>query len=169
MDPTLKSYLLDFVILLAMLGGAALVYLCLLGGLAWLFSFRRGGQPAIALWPSVVLSLVIVVLSVPVFEGIAGLFRYAQPGHLNSPYRQGADLATYRFWTQAAFFALYGFALFLSGVIGNAIRRRRDGHTRRIGLTAALALFLFLLATLPIVDFYNACVVGWSFVLPMSC
>lgn len=165
-DPVLKAYLLNIAIMTGVLAGAGLVFVLLLGGLVWLLRYRWGGQVSRALWLSVVGGVTFVVIGVSLFDGIAGLFRYREPGYFYSGYRQ---FESYFVWARTAFFALNGLALLLGSVIGYAIGHRLAGRGRSISVATVVALLVILFAILPIVDFANACVVGKPFILPTSC
>ncbi|MDP9372927.1 MAG: hypothetical protein M3Q65_10860 [Chloroflexota bacterium] len=163
---TLATLAETFASPLLLLAVAGLVYLVLLGGLAALLGRRWGGRPARALWLAVALSVGAIVLAVPLFETIAAAFRHEAPG-FSGPYRQ--DLATYHFWARTAFFTLYGLALALGGLLGYRLGRRSGERGGATSLASALAVLLFLLLTLPVVDFFNACLVGVPFVLDNRC
>ncbi len=164
-----QSYLLNIAVSIGMLAGTALVYVLLLRGLGWLLSRWKKTPISRTLWLSIVTSLAVAVIAVPLFQGIAGLYRYDPlGGNLSGIGRERGDWQSYVLISQIAFLALYGFLVVFGGGIGFA----RARHTPRVAkevIDTVVAISLYLLAILPFVDFVNACVLGKPFLLPASC
>lgn len=155
-------------VLLVYLGAIGLVYATLAAGLAALL-MRWGGPRVVRPYIiSTVISVVVFTVGVVLFEQVAFFFRHSPPGWSGLE-RQGADRLAYVFWARAAFFALYGSALVLSGAVGYVVGRRLGGNGRKVGGATAAALLLFMIMTIGIVDFANACFVGEPVVVESNC
>jgi len=157
MDPVLRSYLLSMAGWLAILAGIGLAYILFLGGLALVLSRWWDGGFWQAFWISAVIAVAFMVIGVPLFQMVATLFR------------SDGGLETYFTWVRLAFFSFYGFAVLLSGVIGYTFGQRLARRGRAASFASALSLLLFLVVSLPIIDFSNACIIGRPFILPASC
>ena len=121
------------------------------------------------LWLSVGLSLIVVVITIPLFEGIVGLFRYDPPaGILSGLGRQRRDWGAYSSIARLGLFLLYALLIAFSGLVGHA-RAGQAHRGGRVGISTALAVLLYLVITMPVVDFAHACIVGEPALLPMAC
>ena len=166
MDPFVTAYLRNLFGLLGMLIGISLVYMLLLAGFALLLSRWWGGRVARAFWLSSVICLALVLISMPIFEGVAGLFRHDPPGVVGL-YRP--DWPAYALTVRTAFFVLYVFMILLSATVGYTMGQRIDRHGKSLSVAVVLVVLVFLILTLPIIDFANACIIGMPFVLPIRC
>lgn len=166
MDPFVAAYLQNLLGLLGMLLGIGLIYMLLLAACAVLLSRWWGGGTGRAFWFSNVICLVVVIITISIFEGVSGLFRHDPPG-VSGLYRP--DWSAYATTVEAVFFTLYGLVIALSAAIGYIVGQRRGGQGKWASVAAALAMLTFLILTLPIVDFANACLIGRPFILPTRC
>lgn len=154
MDPHIQSYLLDIGSVMGVLAGIALIYSLLIGGPCWLVSRWRRREIFRTLWLSIVLSLIAVVIAIPLFHGIAGLFR----GHWQ----------VYSSAARIVFFVLYGLLIASGGVVGY-VRARQVHQGKTVGIGTALGVLIYLMISMPIADFANACIIGEPFLLPVAC
>jgi hypothetical protein len=99
------------------------------------------------------------------FETVAAYFRHEPPGP-GHQYRQGDAYRAFIDVARFGFFLLYGVVAALGGGMGYLANRRAGG--RGVMLTVAMVV-LFMLLTMPLAEFMNACAVGESFVLRGSC
>ena len=68
-------------------------------------------------------------------------------------------------WARPAWFAVYGLTLLLSGGLGYVVARSSIPRRGLVGaLVASMMTVAFMVATLPLAEFINACFVGESFI-----
>jgi hypothetical protein len=150
---------------LVVLGVPALAFLVLLAAASWWRARRAGRSVTWRFLRSVAAAVLLFVVAVSLFETVAAYFRHEPPGP-GHQYRQGD---AYRVFIDAArfgFFLLYGVVAALGGGMGYLANRRAGG--RGVMITVAMVV-LFMLLTMPLAEFMNACAVGESFVLRGSC
>jgi hypothetical protein len=167
LGPLLTAYIVDIAIFAGILAVAAVIYLALIGAFAWGLKHWTGLRTARAFWLAVLIGVILAVVLIPLFEGIAGYFR-PDGLRLDDPLRLREAYERYIAWSRIIFFALYGVIVFTSGMIGATLGQRMAGH-RWVGIAAAAFVAIFLILTLSTVDFFNACVSGESFVFSASC
>lgn len=154
---------------MGLLAAIALVYSLLVGGPCWLVSRWRRREIFRTLWLSIVLSLIAVVITIPLFHGIAGLFRYDPPGSILSGMgRYREDWQVYSSAARIVFFVLYGLLVASGGVVGY-VRARQVHQGKTVGIGTALGVLIYLMISMPIADFANACIIGEPFLLPVAC
>ena len=156
-----------FVQHLAWLGAAALVVTGLIVG-AWaaVGSWRRSVP-----WYTVGLAVGVTLLTfagaVVLFEGAALYLRHVPYG--NGGERHLEDYRTFVFNAKLLLAALYAAALLAAALIGLGVARAFGERSARLPLLTAATLVLFMVVSLPYVDFMNACNVGQPFVLSPTC
>lgn len=171
------EHFLPLVALGLIIGGAGLVYFglvnMLLLGLTRLLRWRWDRSSTRSFRRGFIAGLLVVAIGIPMFLGIAGMFRHTPVGPPIGANvrleRQGIARDRYVFWTRLAFFTLYGVALLASSVAGYIPGGQAADRSGAIGFAATAALSPFLLLTLPYVDFLNACTVGEPFISKARC
>lgn len=121
---------------------------------------RRRLPPGLAVAAAVgaCAALAVFAIGVTLFEALALYYRQLPPGY--GTQRQGAELE--RFYTAAelGFAALYAVVMFVGGTTAAVVARRRSARAW-LSVGAAFGLVvLFVVLTLPLVEFQNACNVG---------
>ena len=148
----------NFILPLLSLGGLGLLYVLLAGCIIWLTSRKVGRRErwAVPLWISAISGVLIYVLAFAVFEMIASSFRFRPDVDLQS----SAITALLILWVSV---------IFLSYILGRYISRSMSVRNVYIGPITSAIVFLFMAVTSPVADFFNACVIGVTFFLDMSC
>lgn len=144
----------------ALLAISAAVYLALLGGasLAWR---RFSTTPVLgAVLISTAAVLVVAVVGITLFEASALWFRSVPHG---SGTQRQVGYEDFVAAARTAFFGLYASFVLLAVGGGFAIARRRVGRAAVAAVGSGVAVIVYLVLTLPFVEFMNACYVGRSF------
>ena len=163
-----NGYALNMAINYVVLATAGLVYVG--GVLASLRVARGRRRPIVPFERGVVAGVALAVLGLPTYIAVATLFRHdpVGPGGLQRP------LEEYVPGSMVAFFAIEAAAIVVAAALASHAARTTDAGPRasgrvRIPLAAGLAVFGFLVLTLPLAEFANACYVGGGFILKPSC
>jgi hypothetical protein len=155
----------DFVVYFLILAsiGAALttVLVGVLVGTFRLLGKRLIRESILSFITSASASVILFVVIILLFQEIVPYYRYDDSGQ---QIQQG-DYSAYIHWARRAFYAVHAATLVGSGVIGFLVGRRVTGRGGPLAITAAGTVLLFMLLSLPITDFLNACFVGQSLVL----
>jgi hypothetical protein len=143
----------DSLVTLALLAVPALVLLALVGGA--LLVFRRSVEPRTAAGAvlALVLALLVAAVGITLFEAAASSYR---------PYGEGVmrRTETYREWVELGFAVLYAGLVLLAIAAGWLVGRSRGGRAMLVAAVAGIGVVAYLTATLPFVEFLNACNVG---------
>lgn len=153
--------------LFLILGGIGLVFSLIAWLEVWLFAPSWRGRPARWFWLTVLVSLIVAAAGIGVYQELAAYYRRDPPG--TGLERVGQARETYVFWARIAFFSLYGFFVLVAGGIGYLAGWLQGRFAISYALTVPLAVLLFLLLTLRIVDYETGCSVGESFIFDLSC
>lgn len=145
----------DFPEVLVLLAAVAGAYAVLVLAVVRLARRRLASGVGVAVAAGTCAALAVFVVGLTLFEAAALYYRHVPPG--DGVQRHGADLE--RFYRAAAlgFTMLYALVA-LAGAAAAALVARRESTRIRPAAAAALALVaLFLVLTLPLVEFQNAC------------
>lgn len=107
----------------------------------------------------------VLILGVGVFQFVAhGARTVLRPdGYMGE--RQGRDRLAYLLLVRSAFWGLYVGAFVWIIVSGYVFGNRLAGRGTLVSVASAVALISLMGITMPLVDFFNACLVGIPFVL----
>jgi hypothetical protein len=144
---------------LALLAISATVYLVLLAAVSLLWRCFSKTPVLGAVLVSTAAVLVVAVLGITIFEASALWFAPHGPG----TERQGADYEDFFAAARALFFGLYASLVLLAVGGGFVIARRRTDRAAVAAIGSGVAVIVYLVLTLPFVEFLNACYVGRSF------
>jgi hypothetical protein len=140
----------------------AAVYVVALAGVGLLLRTRVPGRAVRATALATGVTLVVFSSAVALFEAGALYYRHAPPG--SGAQRHGEALDRFYHWSELVFFSLYGVVLALGVVVGLVAGRRLFGRGLQVAVATGVAVGGFLVLTLPVVEFANACNVGRALV-----
>jgi hypothetical protein len=157
-----NGYALNMAINYVALAAAGLAYVGVTLGAVRIGRGRRG--PIVPFERGLIAGVVFAVLGLPTYIAVATLFRHDPigPGGLQRP------LEDYLPAAMVAFFVIEAAALVVGALRAwQGIRGRPTA--RWVPLAAATAVLGFLVLTLPLAEFANACYIGVGFILKPSC
>lgn len=155
LDTSFLEYVLEqgFHLELVVLLVPALVYLGVAAGLG--FAFRRRIEPGTlrATFQASLVVVLVAVTGITTFEAMASWYR---------PNGDGVMLGTpnFRDRVEIAFYTLYAAVVLLAPVVAWLVGRVRGRRPELVALAVTITIVGFLSATLPLVEFLNACHTG---------
>ena len=163
-----NGYALNMAINYAVLAVAGVVYVGLMVAALWLA--RGSRRPGTAFARGLAGGVAFAVLALPTYIAIAALFRHDPPwpGGLQRPVDDYVPASI------VAFFAIESVAVVVAVALASQATHSPDtdpGASGRawVPLAAGLAVLGFLVVTLPLAEFANACYVGTGFILRPQC
>lgn len=112
---------------------------------------------------------VALILGVIAFQVVAADLRTVPGPGGETMERQGRDWPAFTLMARLAFFGLYASAVVGTLILGRSVGERIAGREMLVSVASTMALVGAMAITLPIVDYFNACTVGFSFVLASTC
>lgn len=168
--PSFGEYLLEqeFLELLALSAGIAAGYLAFLSTGAAVASLRSRSDGTNAFVLASALTLALFVVCFTLFEAAALYFRYDPRG--TGTERHGVDREHFVSLANAGFALLYFVIPLVGAAAGYVVARRlRSARPGRVAAAVSIAIVAFLVLTLPLAEFENACNIGEPIVLQSSC
>ena len=109
--------------------------------------------------------IIVLIVGVIAFQVVASELRTVPGPGGESMERQGRDRLAYTLIARLAFYALYASAVLWTMAWGYSTGHRLAGKGTLVSAASTIALAGLMALTLPLVDFFNACLVGTPFVL----